>query len=93
MLDGGSIMSSTTIHLPDPLLVQIDKVVKEEGMSRNRFIMKACKEALKNIAGKWPASFFDEELAEEDRLLLKEAAEEIKENIISNRKNRKGSDL
>ena len=58
----GDVMPSTTVHIPDALLAKIDRIVKEQSISRNRFIIQACEEALKNSAGQWPQGFFDLEL-------------------------------
>jgi metal-responsive CopG/Arc/MetJ family transcriptional regulator len=38
-------MPSTTVHLPDQLLSRIDQTVKEQKISRNRFIIQACEQA------------------------------------------------
>ena len=52
-------MPSTTVHLPDQLLSKIDQIVKEEGISRNRFIIQACERAVNDSAGRWPEGFFE----------------------------------
>ncbi len=81
-------MPSTTVHIPDPLLQQIDSLIGEKGISRNRFIVNACEEALKNDAGKWPKDFFEDDLSDDDLLLLKESVVEMSDAIIGNRRNR-----
>jgi len=86
-------MPSTTVHLPDQLLSEIDRIVKEESISRNRFIIKACEKALKNSAGKWPDDFFKSELNKEDLQLLREGVTEMETAIIKSRKNRMGVKL
>ena len=63
-------MPSTTVHLPDALLSKIDQIVNEIGISRNRFIIKACEEALKNSAGRWPEGFFEPDLSTANLRLL-----------------------
>ena len=65
-------MPSTTVHLPDKLLVKIDQTVNEIGISRNKFIIKACEEALKNSAGRWPDDFFEPDLGASNLKMLKE---------------------
>ena len=64
-------MPSTTVHIPDALLAKIDRIVKEQSISRNHFIIQACEEALKNSAGQWPQGFFDLELNSGNLRLLK----------------------
>ena len=86
-------MPSTTVHLPDDLLAEIDRFVKREGISRNKFIIKACETALKRNAGKWPGDYFASGKSDEDKLLLHEAVEEMKRAILRNRKSRSGSKL
>jgi predicted transcriptional regulator len=81
-------MPSTTVHLPDSLLSKIDRIVKEQSISRNRFIIQACEEALKNSAGQWPQDFFEPELSPANLRLLKEGVAEMEAAIIKMRKNR-----
>ena len=82
-------MPSTTVHIPDDLLSKIDQIVKEKEISRNRFIIKACEQALDNMAGEWPEGFFDSDLNERDLQVLKEGVQEMEDAIIQKRKNRK----
>jgi Arc/MetJ-type ribon-helix-helix transcriptional regulator len=86
-------MPSTTVHLPDQLLSRIDQTVKEQKISRNRFIIQACEQALNNFAGHWPEGFFDSKLNEQDNKLLKEAVLEMEHTIVSKRKSRKPINL
>jgi len=86
-------MPSTTVHLPDELLSRIDQAVREQKISRNRFIIKACEQALNNFAGNWPDGFFDFDLNAQDNKLLKEAALEMRHAIVSQRKSRKSINL
>jgi len=81
-------MTSTTVHLPDALLSKIDRIVKEQSISRNRFIIQACEEALKNSAGQWPQDFFEPEMSPANLRLLKEGVAEMDAVIIKMRKNR-----
>ena len=41
-------MLSATNHIPKKLLSKIDELVREKGISRNRFIVDACEQAFKN---------------------------------------------
>ena len=81
-------MPSTTVHLPDKLLNKIDQIVNEIGISRNKFIIKACEEALQNSAGRWPEDFFEPDLSASNLRLLKEGVAEMEEAIMRKRKNR-----
>ena len=69
------------------------KIVKEKDISRNRFIVQACEQALNNSAGKWPEDFFETELSRKDLRLLRESVQEMEDAIISMRKNRRDVDL
>jgi hypothetical protein len=81
-------MPSTTVHIPDQLLSRIDKAVKEKKISRNRFIIQACEEALDHMGGEWPKGFFEPLSEEEDLHLLQEATVEMEKIIFAKRKNR-----
>jgi len=86
-------MPSTTVHLPDALLAKIDQIVNENGISRNRFIIKACEEALKESAGRWPEGFFDPDLSAGNLKLLREGVAEMEDAIMQMRRNRTGITL
>jgi len=86
-------MPSTTVHIPDHLLVKIDQIVKEQSISRNRFIIHACERALNSYAGRWPKGFFEFPHNEEDLKLLEEGAAEMQRAVISTRKSRSHVDL
>ena len=86
-------MPSTTIHIPDHLLSKLDRVVKEMGISRNKFIVHACERALDESAGKWPDDFFELDLCAEDLKLLREGASEMEEAIVNLRTNQMSSVL
>lgn len=81
-------MPSTTVHIPDNLLAELDNVVKNKGISRNRYIVEACRRALENEAGRWPEDFFASDIEPDDLVLLNEGADEMVSAIMSNRKNR-----
>lgn len=86
-------MPSTTVHIPDPLLAKMNQIVKEKGISRNRFVVQACEQAVVNYAGEWPKDFFEPDLSGDDLRLLAEGVAEMEEAIISMRKSRKGVGL
>ncbi len=58
------------------------------GMSRNRFVIKACGDALARQAGEWPAGFFDAVHGAEDEELLTEATRELERDVLARRMNR-----
>jgi len=86
-------MPSTTVHIPDPLLSKMDQIVKEKGISRNRFIVQACEQAVINDAGEWPDNFFEPDLSADGLRLLREGVAEMEEAIIRMRKSRIGMEL
>ena len=86
-------MPSTTVHIPDPLLSKMDQIVKEKGVSRNRFIIQACEQAVISNAGEWPEGFFEPDLSGDDLRLLREGVAEMEEAIIRMRKSRMGMEL
>ena len=86
-------MPSTTVHLPDELLARINQKIIEIGTSRNRFIIKACEEALKKSAGRWPEDFFEPDISSANLRMLKEGVTEMEDAIMRMRKNRTDSDL
>jgi hypothetical protein len=71
----------------------MNQIVKEKGISRNRFIIQACEQAVVNDAGEWPENFFKADLSGDDLRLLREGVAEMEEAIISMRKSRKGMEL
>ena len=81
-------MASTTFHIPDGLLHDIDRAARSMGVSRNRFVLQACGEALARQAGEWPAGFFDTSNSKEDEELLAEATRELEEGVLAQRMNR-----
>ena len=81
-------MPSTTIHFPDETLEKIDAVARRRGVSRNRFVIEACEEAVAEDAGEWPPGFFDLDLSDEDRRLLQTAGKELEAASMKNRRNR-----
>jgi hypothetical protein len=87
-MTGDDHMPSTTVHIPDKLLVEMNAVIKEKGISRNRFIMEACKRALEYEAGHWPDDFFDTDVGAKNLKLLREGVDEMEDVIVKMRKNR-----
>ena len=86
-------MGSTTIHFPDKILAEIDQAAKGRNISRNKFVIEACKTAVACEQGEWPEDFFNLHLSEEDEKLLRETASEMEIIIFQNRRNRGASAL
>jgi hypothetical protein len=82
-------MPSTTVHIPDQLLSKIDEIVKEKGISRNRFIIEACEQAFDYDAGQWPEGFFEDKPGKNELKLIREGVREMEKAILKMRRNRK----
>lgn len=80
-------MATTTVHIPDELLRRIDRAAQSLGVSRNRFVLAACSDALDRQAGEWPEGFFDPPGAEEQRL-LEEATKALEQDVLASRRSR-----
>ena len=81
-------MPSTTVHFPPEILKSIDAVARRRGVSRNRFVIQACKQAVLEDAGEWPDGFFSLELGADDAALLSKATEELEQTVLANRRSR-----
>ena len=81
-------MGTTTIHVPDNLLADIDHAASSSGMSRNRFVIEACREAVHRFGGEWPDGFFTIPGSSSDHELLAEATRDMEREIESARRNR-----
>ena len=81
-------MPSTTVHFPPPLLDRIDAIARRRGVSRNKFVIGACQEAITKDAGAWPESFFDPALTADEVALLRAAGTDMEQSILSARRNR-----
>ncbi len=81
-------MPSTTVHFPPQLLEQIDAVARRQGVSRNRFVMRACQDSLAKDAGEWPERFFHLDLDPGELAALREAGHEMEQGIRAARHSR-----
>jgi hypothetical protein len=81
-------MPSTTIHFPPETLKKIDAVARRRGISRNRFVIEACQQAVAEDAGEWPAGFFELDLSDEDLELMRTTGRKLENDVIRNRRNR-----
>ena len=83
-------MSSTSVHFPKGVLEEIDRRAAEEGVSRNKFIVRSCRTALEAGRSQWPPGFFaDEHLTPAVLEELHESASTFEESIRDARQNRK----
>ena len=81
-------MPSTTVHFPPELLERIDAVAQRQGMSRNRFVMRACRDAIARDAGEWPEGFFRLDLDPAELAVLREAGTELEIGVLRARRSR-----
>ncbi len=81
-------MGTTTIHFPDDLLSDLDRAAARHEVSRNRYVVEACRSALSREAGSWPEGFFVNTLSEQDSRTLADAVSEMQTAISAGRGNR-----
>ena len=83
------LMPNTSVHFPDGLLEQLDRLAREQSVSRNRFVVEACRAALAGRRRAWPPGFFDDDDLTADELVeLREGSEEMVAAIRAARRNR-----
>jgi hypothetical protein len=70
------------------VLRRIDAVARRRGISRNRFVIQACEQAVAGDSGQWPEGFFEPKLSADDQALLNQASIELDQAISRNRTNR-----
>lgn len=84
-------MPSTSVHLPNALLEDLDHLASERGVSRNRLIVEACRETLRKRR-EWPTGFFeDTRFAAADLQDLRSSAKGFERDLAASRRNRNGS--
>ena len=82
-------MANTSVHFPEGVLDELDRLAEDRGVSRNRVIVDACREALR-ARRQWPAGFFSNahrtaaELRE-----LQGGAEEFARTLAAGRRGRR----
>ena len=81
-------MGTTTIHFPDDLLSDLDRAAARHDVSRNRYVVEACRSALSREADPWPEGFFTNQLSETDQAFLRESVSEMETAISAGRRNR-----
>lgn len=81
-------MPTVTVHFPAPLLERVDAVAHRLGVSRNKFVVRACREAFAKNAGTWPDDFCQPALTADELALLRAAGEDLEQSIHAARRNR-----
>lgn len=81
-------MPSTSVHFPGSILESLDHLAAEEGISRNRLIVEACRAVLARRR-EWPEALFDETRLSPGELdELRAGAEEFETALLNSRSNR-----
>ena len=70
------------------MLERIDAVARRQGVSRNRFVMRACQDAVAKDAGEWPEGFFRLDPEPAELAMLREAGTELERSIRGARRSR-----
>jgi predicted transcriptional regulator len=85
-------VSSTSVHIPQDLLRQLDRVAKQRRVSRNRLIVEACRSLLGDGTSEWPDDFFASgRLSPRDRAFLDSTFDAWVAEIARSRKSKKTS--
>lgn len=50
-------MPNTSVHFPEGLLAELDRLAEERGVTRNRVIVDSCRQILRTTR-QWPDGFF-----------------------------------
>jgi metal-responsive CopG/Arc/MetJ family transcriptional regulator len=86
-------MGSTSVHIPQALLEELDRSAAERGVSRNRLIVEACRQAVRG-RHRWPEGFFsDERFTAAELAELRRGEQEFAHVIAAARRNRRGKPL
>jgi metal-responsive CopG/Arc/MetJ family transcriptional regulator len=82
-------VANTSVHFPEGMLDDLDRLSEEQGVSRNRLIVDACRHAL-GARRRWPDAFFSNahRTAGELRELQKHA-EEFARTLAGGRRSRR----
>ena len=81
-------MASTSVHFPESLVEELDRIAKERGVSRNRLIVEACRRVVRERDA-WPADFFsNKHLSPDDLSEIEGGAAEFSDSVLSARRSR-----
>lgn len=82
-------MANTSVHFPEGLLDELDRLAGERGVSRNRVIVDSCRQALRSRR-QWPDGFFSNAHRTSDELReLAEGADEFARALAAARRSRR----
>jgi hypothetical protein len=80
---------NTSVHFPEGMLDELDRLAEERGVSRNRVIVESCRQAVRSRR-QWPDGFFsDTHRTAEDLQELREGAEEFSRALAGARRSRR----
>lgn len=86
-------MASSSVHFPEDLVTELDRIARERGVSRNRLIVEACRRVIRE-RNRWTDGFFsNDHLSEEDLLELERSSQEFLDDISAARHSRRSSPL
>jgi hypothetical protein len=81
-------MASTSVHFPEALVEELDRIADERGVSRNRLIVEACRRVIRE-RDVWPIGFFtNQHLTPDDLREIEGGAAEFTDDILSARRSR-----
>jgi hypothetical protein len=82
-------VANTSVHFPEGLLDELDRLAQERGVSRNRVIVDSCRAALRTRR-QWPDGFFSNAHLTADELRdLQESAGEFARTLAAGRRSRR----
>ena len=81
-------MPNIRVHIPEPLLENLDRVAREQGKSRNRLIVESCRRSIDEQT-RWPDGFFsNDHLSAEELQVLQEDCQDFEQAIRTTRQSR-----
>jgi predicted transcriptional regulator len=82
-------VANTSVHFPEGMLDELDRLAEERGVSRNRVIVDSCRQALQSRR-QWPDGFFSNADRTADELReLEEGVEEFARTLAAARRSRR----
>jgi len=81
-------MPNIRVHIPEPLLENLDRLAREQGKSRNRLIVESCRRTIEEQT-RWPDGFFsNDHLSAEELQVLQEDCQDFEQSIRTARQSR-----
>lgn len=82
-------MANTSVHFPEGMIDELDRLAEERGVSRNRVIVDSCRLALR-ARRQWPDGFFSNAHRTAGELReLQKGAEEFARTLAAARRSRR----